>query len=220
MDIILARMTKSIKKTLEKIIQDNDFLEDGLYNGYINITALAIYLLPTISKLCGKESTVGSISMTLSRIVSTIQRSKKIRLRPDDMRVRTGITYVTFQKVPWLSTMLNDTSKQFNYLDSSGNNLYSELEWSREITVLYTTYFATSMSHVIQMFPPKKIIEDLVSIIFHIPPDFIEEKWVLYHIVKQLNYFWVNIIELYTTLSEVTIIIRKENLNAAMSVLV
>jgi hypothetical protein len=78
----------SIKKTLENIIRDNDFLEDGLYNGYINLTALSTYLLPIVQKLSGKETTVGSITMTLSRIAETIQKSKHIRLRPEDMRVR------------------------------------------------------------------------------------------------------------------------------------
>ena len=91
---------QSIKKTLENIIRENDFLEDGLYNGYINLTALATYLLPNVQKISGKETTVGSITMTLSRIVETLQRSKHIRLRPEDMRIRSGITYVTFPKTP------------------------------------------------------------------------------------------------------------------------
>ncbi len=92
--------TVSIKKTLEKIIRDNDFLEDGLYHGYVNLTALSEYLLPTIQKLSGKHTTIGSVTMTLSRIAHTIQKTKTPRIRPEDMRIRSGITYVTFSKTP------------------------------------------------------------------------------------------------------------------------
>lgn len=90
----------SIKQTLGKIIRENDFLEDGLYNGYVNLTSLSAYLLPTIQKMSGKSTTVGSVTMTLSRIAQDIQKTKIVRLRPDDMRIRTGISYVTFAKVP------------------------------------------------------------------------------------------------------------------------
>jgi len=210
---------QSIKKTLENIIRENDFLEDGLYNGYINLTALATYLLPNVQKISGKETTVGSITMTLSRIVETLQRSKHIRLRPEDMRIRSGITYVTFPKTPWLSLALHEISSKLVSSTGSGSQLFSELEGSREITVLYTNFFAEPMADIQAQFPPKKVLHDLSAIIIHIPPEYLEEKGILYYIVKQLNYFWVNIIELYTTLSEVSILIRKENLNAALGIL-
>jgi hypothetical protein len=209
----------SIKKTLENIIRNNDFLEDGLYNGYINLTALSTYLLPTVQKLSGKETTVGSITMTLSRIAETIQKSKHIRLRPEDMRVRWGITYVTFHKTPGLSLALHEISRKLESAVASGSQLFSELEGSREITVIYTSFFAEAMSTIQEQFSPKKILHDLSAIIIHIPPEYLEEKGILYYIVKQLNYFDVNIIELYTTLSEVSILIRKENLSAAMGIL-
>jgi hypothetical protein len=37
--------------------------------------------------------------------------------------------------------------------------------------------------------------------------------------VKQLNFFGVNIIELYTTQTELSVLINKEDLNAAMNIL-
>lgn len=102
-------MTKSIKQTLEKIIRENDFLEDGLYNGYVNLTALAVYLLPTIQKILKKETTIGSLTMTLSRIAQNIQKTTiHIRIRPEDIRIRTDITYITFSKVSGLIMKLKE----------------------------------------------------------------------------------------------------------------
>lgn len=51
-------MKNSIKQTLERLIRDNDFLEDGLYHGYVNLTSLATYLVPLVQKLSGKKTTI------------------------------------------------------------------------------------------------------------------------------------------------------------------
>ncbi len=75
------------------------------------------------------------------------------------------------------------------------------------------------MNAICSQFPPKIIISDLILVVVHIPPEYLEEKGILYYTVKQLNYFGVNIIELYTTQSEISILIRKENLSAAMGIL-
>ncbi len=181
--------TQSIKQTLEKIIRDNDFLEDGLYHGYVNLTSLATYLLPTIQRMSGKKTTVGSVTMTLSRIAQTIQEPKPVRLRPEDMRIRSGITYVTFPKAKNLTPTLNDIATQLASKTSVPNQLFSQLEGSREVTVLYTSFFSEVMENICEQFPPKIIVRDLMAIVVHIPPEYLEQKGILYYAVKQLNYF-------------------------------
>lgn len=122
-------MTKSIKKTLEKIIRENDFLEDGLYHGYVNLTSLSLYLLPTVQKLSGKKTTTGSLTMTLSRIAQEIQKTTpRIRIRPEDLRVRTGISYVTFTKAAGLAALLNRFEEDVHDKVLSGSQLFSQLE--------------------------------------------------------------------------------------------
>lgn len=214
-------MTKrSIKQTLEKIIRDNDFLEDGLYHGYVNLTSLASYLLPTIQQMSGKKTTVGSVTMTLSRIAAEIQKTTlRVRIRPEDMRIRTGISYVNFGKAPGLTPALNDISNKLEASGSKGSELFSQLEWSKEVTVLFTPFYAQVIDDICQQFPPKVLRHDLVALVLHIPPEYLDEKGFLYYVVKQLNYFWVNIIELYTTQTELSVLISKDNLTAAMNVL-
>ncbi len=122
-------MKKSIKQTLEKIIRDNDFLEDGLYHGYVNLTSLSSYLLPIIQKMSGKKTTVGSVTMTLSRIAADIQKTTpRVRIRPEDVRIRTGISYVNFAKAKGLTPTLNDISTKLEATPTTGGQLFSQLE--------------------------------------------------------------------------------------------
>lgn len=213
-------MKKSIKQTIEKIIRDNDFLEDGLYHGYVNLTSLSSYLLATIQKMSGKKTTVGSVTMTLSRIAQDIQKTTlRARIRPEDMRIRTGISYVNFTKEPWLTPALNDISTKLVATETTGSQLFSQLEGSREVTVLFTPFYASVIAEICERFPPKVMKHDFVSLVIHIPAEYLEQKGFLYYVVKQLNYFWVNIIELYTTQTELSILISKEDITAAMNIL-
>lgn len=45
------------------------------------------------------------------------------------------------------------------------------------------------MQDIMTTFPPKIHMNDLVAMIVHMPPENIEEKGILYFVVKQLNYF-------------------------------
>lgn len=210
----------TIKKTLERIIRDNDFLEDGLYHGYINLTSLAAYLLPLIQSFTKKNTTIPSLTMTLSRIASDLQKSlPRPRIRPEDIRVRSGISYVTFPKVKGLTSMLNDIATKLKATEKTGSQLFSQLEGSREITVLYTSFFTAVMSEISEEYPPKVHISWLVALVIQLPPETLEEKGILYYVVKQLNYFGVNIMELYTTHTELTVVIRREDMGEAMKIL-
>jgi hypothetical protein len=170
-------MKKSIKETLEKIIRDNDFLEDGLYHGYVNLTSFATYLLPTIQKMSGKKTTVGSVTMTLSRIAHDIQKeTPRVRIRPEDMRIRTGISYVNFAKAKGLTPTLNNISTKLEASPTTGSQLFSQLEGSREVTVLYTSFFADVMDDICEQYVPKIIKQELVALVIHIPAEYLEEK--------------------------------------------
>lgn len=89
----------SIKKTLEDIILHNDFLEDAMYNSFLNLTAFAEYVQPHVEKISGKTTTTASLTMTLSRLAREQQKRNYIRIRPDDVRVKMNISMGCFEKI-------------------------------------------------------------------------------------------------------------------------
>lgn len=73
--------------------------------------------------------------------------------------------------------------------ENIGSQLFSQLEGSREVTVLFTPFYAEIMAEICERFSPKIMKQDLVSLVIHIPAEYLEEKGFLYYVVKQLNYF-------------------------------
>lgn len=75
------------------------------------------------------------------------------------------------------------------------------------------------MKEIMQQFPAKIELTNLVQLTIHIAPEYLEQHGMLYYVVKQLNYFGVNTVEIYTTQTEISILIRKDDLSAAMNIL-
>jgi hypothetical protein len=48
----------SIKECVDVIVSDNLFLEDSLYNEYLNLSSFALYILPRVEQMTKKEVTI------------------------------------------------------------------------------------------------------------------------------------------------------------------
>lgn len=62
---------------MKEIIQNNDFVEDGLYNNYLNLTSFWEYIKPIIEQKIQKEISVSSIKMTLIAYFKRFTKTKK-----------------------------------------------------------------------------------------------------------------------------------------------
>jgi hypothetical protein len=71
---------KTLKDVLQDYIAHNDFIEDGLYHDYINLSSFALFLKPNIEKQLQKTISLASIKMALSRISEEIQTQKEPRV--------------------------------------------------------------------------------------------------------------------------------------------
>ena len=97
----------SIKKTLEDIILKNDFLEDAMYNSFLNLTAFAEYIQPYVERITEKTTTTASLTMTLSRLAREQQKRSYVRIRLDDVRVKMNISMSCFEKQGSVTTQLH-----------------------------------------------------------------------------------------------------------------
>jgi hypothetical protein len=48
----------SIKECVDIIVSDNIFLEDALYNDYLNLSSFALYIQPRIEQMTKKQVTI------------------------------------------------------------------------------------------------------------------------------------------------------------------
>jgi hypothetical protein len=68
---------KKISTVISELVRQSSFLEDGLYKGYINLTAFAESIRPFVEKETQKKVSVHAIKMALSRFEIPIACTKK-----------------------------------------------------------------------------------------------------------------------------------------------
>lgn len=89
----------SISDTLEEIIQNQPFIEEGLARGIVNLSAFAREIKPDIEKRLFKDIKEGAIVMALKRISERLSKNtlKLRQLSLTDLTVKSNLTEYTFK---------------------------------------------------------------------------------------------------------------------------
>ncbi len=199
----------TLKEALTQVIKENNFIEDALYNDYLNLTWFAIYIKPYIDNKLQKQISISSIKMALSRYSYGWVASRKQKiLLPKDFYIKDNISifYIennckNYQKILALYEKLEKQNSYFSFIN-----------WSREISVITNICNPDIKDYKLKL-------ENLVIIWVYLPEDFLYQKWMFYHITKQLLFHNINIVEIVSTYTEISVIIDKKDLKTAFNAL-
>ena len=206
----------SINKALEEIINDSPFLEDGIFNNYINFSSFAEYIKPRVEQITKKKVTISSIKMWLTKYSKNIVKSIKYQnFSTGDFYVKKEIEIIYMDKNSETTNLIkNIHNNNFNT-----DNYLSIISWWKEISIIYDLKIAEQIKNHI---PEKKIklkIENLSLIWMYFEEDNINENWLIYTLVKKLNFNQINLIELVSNFTEIAFIVQKKDLKKSLEVL-
>lgn len=206
----------TVKQIIEEIIQNNDFVEDGLYNNYLNLTSFWEYIKPIIENKLQKEVSVSSIKMTLSRISKDLQKQKEIKvIKKSNFFIKKGISILTVSKT---KQNLWNIEKIYRENIDFVDNYFSVVNWSKEINIIYSE----NIENIIWEIFPNLInkISWLWAIWIYLDDKMLETKWMFYSLTKKLYFNWVNILEITSTYKEIVFFVREKDLKQAIDSLI
>lgn len=206
----------TVKQIIEEIIQNNDFVEDGLYNNYLNLTSFWEYIKPIIENKLQKEVSVSSIKMTLSRISKDLQKQKEIKvIKKSNFFIKKWISILTVSKT---KQNLWNIEKIYRENIDFVDNYFSVVNWSKEINIIYSE----NIENIIWEIFPNLInkISWLWAIWIYLDDKMLETKWMFYSLTKKLYFNWVNILEITSTYKEIVFFVREKDLKQAIDSLI
>ena len=200
----------SINKALEKIINDSPFLEDWLYNEYINLTSLSSYIKPKIELTTKKEVTIWAIKMALSRFVKEKQKTIKYeKFTIKDFFIKKNINIIYIEKY-YEDFNINQNINSLWKLKS--DDYLSIIQWWKNISIIYNDNIKEQIEKII----PESFIEmklnDLALVWVYLDKSAINEIGVLYTLTKKINFSNINIIEIVSSFKEVHFVIKSDDL--------
>lgn len=208
----------SIKDALEEVIQDYPFIEEGLSKGIINYSAYAREIKPQIEKRLYKTVKEGAIVMALKRISEHLakKRVKRSDINLTDLTVRSNISEYTFLNS---ETLPGRTSELFNEIMSKKDVLCALSEGVRETTFIISSELTNDMEKIFDKETLVAKFHNLSSVTIRLPEEVVYIPGVYYQILKRLAWENINIVEILSTYTELTIIFEEKNVEKAFSAL-
>jgi hypothetical protein len=210
----------TIAEMLEKLILESPFLEEGIAEGIINLSALARKMKPRIEKALMKEVSESALIMALKRmspgIVAKVDLSKKGIAQLGDLTVRSELSEFTFIKT---DTLLEKQKQLLEKIKDFNNPFVTFTQGVYEITAIINSRLCPVVEGI---FKDERIVarlDRLAAITIRLTPESVNTPGVHYSILKQLAWMNINVVEVVSTYTEFTIILKKEQVDMSFSIL-
>jgi len=210
----------TIAEILNRVVVETPFLEEGIADGIINLSALARKVQPQIEKTLMKPVSESAILMALKRMSPKLTKKLKLNkqsiFRAGDLTVRSDLSEFTFLRS---ETLLEKQKLLLHEIKDRGDHFITFTQGVFEITTIVNSGLAEAVETI---FKGEKVISrlsDLAAVTIRLSPQTVHTPGVHYSILKQLALRDINVVEVVSTYTEFTIILEKNYVDVSFSIL-
>ncbi|MBI4453356.1 hypothetical protein HY636_01815 [Candidatus Woesearchaeota archaeon] len=208
----------TIARTVEKIVERKPFLQEALVRGVINVAALAEEILPEVETEMKEKVKFGAVMMAIRRLSEKLNKSFIKTAKFDissDISVKSDLYEITLRKLPSIQAKI---SKLYDKINSE-NDFLTVTQGINEITLITNRRNKTKIRLLFDSKEIKSEVEDIASVTINIPVEAIQTIGLFYIATRALNWENINIIEIVSTFTELTFIIKEEDAPRAFATL-
>jgi hypothetical protein len=210
----------TVSEIINKIVMEAPFLEEGIAQGIINLSALSRKIKPRVEADLVKPVTESAILMALKRMSPKVTQKMKLTkttfYQEGDLTVRSDLSEFTFMRS---DTLLEKQKKLLHAIKDKINHFVTFTQGVYEITIIVNSALESTVEKI---FAGEKIISrlsHLAAISIRLSPKTVHTSGVYYSIMKQLAWQNVNVVEVVSTYTEFTIILEKDKVDVSFSIL-
>jgi len=209
----------TITDVVKELLKKTPLIEEALSKDLINYSSLARLFKPEIEKRLFKTVEIPSIVMALKRTVKKLKLpSKKLKkLEPKgELAVRSNLTeYILVAS----ESAIRQLGVFAQILTKQANAFFALTKGVREIDVIVSDSLRTELMKLLRNEKIIAKVEDLSLITLFHSEGAVFTPGFHYSILKALAWENINVIEIVSTYTELTIILQSKDVDAAFSVL-
>ncbi len=209
----------TIPEVTKKIVKKSPFLEEALAFGIINLSALARMIRPEVEKETMKEVKTGAILMALKRLspqFKTKSSLTKIFAGHPEMIVRSNLMELTISNTDFL---IEKHIKLLKLVEEHKNYFLTVTEGVFETTIIISSELKEKAMTILDNKNIIKSIGDLSSITIKLPVKNVTTPGIYYFILKALAWDNINVVEVVSTFTEITIVLEDKDVDRAFTIL-
>ncbi len=209
----------TVAHLVERTIEQRPFLQEALSKGIVNNAALAEQMIPGIEKELGKKVKFSAVNMAIRRLSEKLGKTFVSGIRFDShshLSVRSDIDEITLHKTGELQRRIQSI---YDIIDYKAGDFLVITQGLNEMMIMIDSRYNADMHKLFRKTEIKRIIRGLCSITLNIPVTAIETVGFFYIVTRALNWENINIVEIVSTLTEMTFIIKAEDVPRAFKTL-
>ncbi len=209
----------TVMQLVKDMVRKRPFIEEALARGIINYGSLADELKPEIEAILEKEVKHSAVMMALRRTAENIEKTKLAKVKFDkntDITLKSNLFEITVQKTP---TIFQQLQKLYQIVDFNQGDSLTITQGQHEVTIISNKKYRKRFEKVFEKEKVVKVIENLGSLSVMIPLDAIEQYGLFYIVTRELSWENINIIELVSTLREMTLILDQKDVTSAFDIM-
>ena len=203
---------------VRKIIERKPFLQEALSRGIVNNAALAEQLIPELEKELRKKVKFSAVNMAIRRLAEELEKTftTKTTFGKSDVTVKSNLIEIVLYKTQDVQERIK---KLYEFIDLRKGDFLTITQGLHELMII------TNEKHekkTLDTFPKtivKKVIRTLSSATIQLPEESINTIGLFYLATRALNWENINIIDIVSTFTEMTFIIKEEDAPRAFETL-
>ncbi len=209
--VTIAHITK-------KILEREPFLEEALIKGIINYVALADKLQPEIEKELKKKVKTSAIMMALRRLSEKqkegIGRRIGLKFKDTDITLKSDLFEITTDKTP---KSVERVRRLYDIVDLSKGDFLTITHGVYQTTIISNKKHKKEITKILG--DSIKIIPNLSSLTINIPLESYDTVGMFYLITKALAWANINIVEIVSTFTELTVILQEDDVPQSFKIM-
>ena len=207
----------SVTDCVRRIILDKPMFAEMLLKNYLNLSSFAIDIIPQIQLLTYKTPTKSSVVMALSRVSKEIHNTQNIDFKVNDVSVKYPLSEINFP-IP-IQFCVEQINNIYNNIASQENHYLNIVSGNSETTIFVNTNLKSLIFQSFKDSTNNLELDGLASASLKFSSEYFEQIGITYKVLQALAWNNINLVEVVSTYTEITLIIKQQDTQRLIDIL-
>jgi hypothetical protein len=209
---------KPIAAVVREIVDESEVILTALSSGVLNLSAYAKQIKNEVARRAKKEVPVGTIVVALCRYEFDAKKRAPLcpKVKIESISTRSALAEVTFAKSAANKGRLRALHENEKLSDADMLTVTSGI---REISLIIPAALKPEVIKVFKGDKPTMVQDNLASLTLRFPSRYLHTPNTTFALIRPLALHRINIVEVVSTYTELTVVVAEKDLQAAFAVM-
>ncbi|MDD2395081.1 MULTISPECIES: hypothetical protein [Sphaerochaeta] len=212
-------MADSVSSCVKRIVDKSPFIHEMLINGILSFSNYASSIQGEVQKAYGKEVKASAIVMALRRYAEELRKGshkKSVGNVEYGIVMKTNIFDLNLVR---RDSFISKLGALYGQISTEKGDFLNITLGSHEVSLAVSEKYRSLVSELAKDEEVLHQMDDLVALSLVFTGDFLQTPGIVYEAVRHLAWEQINVIEIVSTMNELTFVIKREDSMKAFDVL-